>query len=100
MSLTEEDVKKISKLAHLTLSDEEAKKYTSELASILGYIQQLETFNVTDVEPTSHVHGATNFFRQDIAQEPLSVQEGLKNAPDRSGNFIRVPIIIEQGTEH
>ena len=99
MSLTEDDVKKISKLAHLTLSNEQATKFTSELTSVLGYVRQLEKIDVTNVEPTSHVHGATNFFREDIVQEPMSPEEGLQNAPDKSGHFIRVPIIIEQGVE-
>lgn len=100
MSLTEDDVKKIANLANLTFTPEGLAKFTNELSSILGYVQQLEKIDVSNVEPTSHAHGAINFFRKDVVQPPLSVEEGLKNVPDRSGRFIRVPIIIDQSTEN
>jgi aspartyl-tRNA(Asn)/glutamyl-tRNA(Gln) amidotransferase subunit C len=98
--LTEELVAKTAKLSALNLSADEQKKFTSELQSILGYMENLNKIDVSAVAPTSHVHGATNFFREDVAQESMSIQEGLQNTPDRSGRFIRVPIIIEQNTEH
>jgi aspartyl-tRNA(Asn)/glutamyl-tRNA(Gln) amidotransferase subunit C len=98
--LNEDDVAKIAKLSALKLSPEQVTKYTHELSNILGYMDNLNKINVDNVKPTSHVHGSTNFFREDKAQQPLSIEEGLNNAPDRSGRFIRVPIIIEQSTEH
>lgn len=98
--LNEEDVAKIAKLAALKLTPEQSKKYSSELSSILNFMENLSKIDVSNVAPTSHVHGSTNFFREDIAKESLPIEEGLKNAPDRSGRFIRVPIIIEQNTEH
>jgi aspartyl-tRNA(Asn)/glutamyl-tRNA(Gln) amidotransferase subunit C len=98
--LNEDDVAKIAKLSALNLTPEQLKKYTSELSNILGYMDNLNKIDVTNVKPTSHVHGATNFFRDDVAKQSMPIEEGLSNAPDRSGRFIRVPIIIEQSTEH
>ena len=98
--LTEELVAKTAKLSALNLSPEQQKKYTEELQSILGYMENLDKIDVSKVAPTSHVHGATNFFREDVAQDSLSIKDGLSNTPDTSGRFIRVPIIIEQNTEH
>lgn len=97
---TEDDVKKIAKLAYLTLTPEQIKKYASELASVFGYVKKLESYDVTNVEPTSHVHGSINFFREDVVKPSMPASEGLLNAPDRSGNFFRVPIIIDQSGEH
>ena len=99
VSLTEDDVKKIAVLSNLNVAPNELSPFTAELSSILGYVQQLEKVDVASIEATSHAHGATNFFREDVVQEPLAPEEGLKNAPDRSGRFIRVPIIIDQNTE-
>ena len=98
--LNEDDVAKIAKLSALNLTPEQLKKYTSELSNILGYMDNLNKIDVANVKPTSHVHGATNFFRDDVAKQSMPIEEGLSNAPDRSGRFIRVPIIIEQSTEH
>lgn len=97
---TEDDVKKIAKLSFLELSPEEISKFTKELAAVFGYVQKLQAYDVSQVQPTSHVHGSTNFFREDKVEPSMSTAEGLQNAPDRSGNFIRVPIIIEQSGEH
>lgn len=100
MSLTEDDVKKIASLANLTFSPEELSRFTNELSSIFGYVEQLQKIDVSNIEPTSHVHGATNFFRPDVVEPSLPIEDGLSNAPDRSGRFIRVPIIIDQSADN
>jgi aspartyl-tRNA(Asn)/glutamyl-tRNA(Gln) amidotransferase subunit C len=48
----------------------------------------------------SHVHGSKNIFREDVVEPSMPTEEGLSNAPDRSGRFFRVPIIIEQNGEN
>ena len=97
--LSKEEVLKIADLAHLTCEGEELEQLTKEFNAILEYVQQLEKVDVSDVEAMSHVHGSTNIFREDESKETLSTEEVLKNAPDSSGTFIKVPLVIEQGTE-
>lgn len=89
-----EEVRKIARLARLRLSDEEASTYASQLSAILEYNDQLRKIDVQGVEPTSHVHGSTNVLREDEIGEHLPVEETLRNAPDRSGRFFRVPLIV------
>ena len=98
--ISDDDVRKIAKLAHLTVTDGEVKKFGTELNAIIGYVQQLEKLDVSGVEPMSHVHGSTNVFRDDVVQESLPVEALLSIAPDKSGRFIRVPIIIDQTIEN
>jgi len=98
--ISDEDVSKIAQLAHLELNKDEVHSLTGELNSILGYVQQLEKTDVNHVTPMSHVHGINNIMRDDTVSEHLDSDEALKNAPDTSGRFIRVPIIIDQGTEN
>lgn len=94
--LGENDVKKIAKLALLLLSPEELLKYSGELSKILAQIDQMQSVDLSSVEPMSHVHGITNVFREDVVTHSLSIEDALSNAPDTSGRFIRVPIIIDQ----
>lgn len=94
-TLSHDRVKKIADLARLHVSDNEATQLTEKLNSILGYVQKLEAIDVSGVEPMSHVHGVMNVFRDDELQPSLPNDQGLANAPDRSGRFIRVPIIVE-----
>lgn len=94
--LSDDDVRKIARLAHLTLSDQEVEQYRQQLSSILDYIRALEKIDVSKVEAMSHVHGVTNVMRDDqVDPRPLDTMEAMKNAPDHSGRFFRVPLIVE-----
>ena len=94
------EVSKIIRLAYLEVEDERLPKITSELNAILECIETLKKVNVANVEPMSHVHGSVNVYREDEIEEGLTTQEALSNAPDKSGAFIRVPIIIDQGSDN
>lgn len=100
MSLSDSEVRKIAKLANLNLTDQQVEKFTHELNGVFSYVENLNKIDVSAVEPTSHVHGSTNFFREDINVNPMPVEDGLRNTPDRSANYIRVPIIIDQSVEN
>ena len=93
--LSKEEVLKIFSLAHLHATPEELEKMTKEFNSILNYVKQLEKVDISGVEAMSHVHGSTNVFREDEVKPSFSIEEGLLNAPDKSGNFFRVPLVIE-----
>ena len=90
------DIKALANLARLTLSKEEEERAKRELPTIIEYVQQIEKANTDEVEAMSHAHGAINIMREDKVEALLSSKEALSNAPDTSGKFLRVPIIIEQ----
>ncbi len=41
----------------------------------------------------THVHGSKNILREDVVEPSLSPTDALLNAPDRNGQFFRVPLI-------
>jgi len=90
----EDQVRKVASLAFLEVGPDQIARLTTNLNSILSYVQRLEEVDVRNIEPMSHVHGSTNVFREDRVEPSLPLEEALQNAPDRSGPFIRVPIII------
>jgi aspartyl-tRNA(Asn)/glutamyl-tRNA(Gln) amidotransferase subunit C len=98
--IDENDTRKIAKLAHLKIADADIASYTKEVNSILEYVNQLQKIDVSNIEPLSHVHGSTNIFREDTVVASLSNEDALRNAPDKSGRFFKVPIIIDQSGEH
>ena len=76
--LTPEQVRHIAKLARLTLSDAEVKKFTTELTSILKYVEMLGEVDTKNVEATAQVTGQTNSFREDkIYTKPLASPDAL-----------------------
>jgi len=93
------DILKIAGLARLNVTQAEIKSLGADLEAILGHVEQLQSVSVDDVEALNHVHGISNVFRPDRAKDFSKREEILRNVPDTSGSFIRVPIIVEQGEE-
>ena len=89
------DVEHVARLARLALTDAEIERMREQLNGILTYIEKLNELDTSDVEPTSHAVPLVNVMRDDEAAPCLSREEALANAPDRAGEFFRVPRIIE-----
>ena len=95
MAITREEVLHVARLARLSMSAAEADKMREQLGNILSYIRQLDKLDTTDVVPTSHAVEMGTPFREDSVHPFGEKEEILKNAPDREGDFFRVPRIIE-----
>jgi aspartyl-tRNA(Asn)/glutamyl-tRNA(Gln) amidotransferase subunit C len=85
--LTADQVRHIAKLARLTLSDEEVERFTTELTSILKYIDLLQEVNTDGVEATAQVTRSassgpdgsqSNSLREDVIyQTPIAAPDAL-----------------------
>ncbi len=76
--LTADQVRHIAKLARLTLSDEEVEKFTTELTSILKYIDLLQEVKTDGVEATAQVTDQSNSLRDDVIYPaPLAAPDAL-----------------------
>jgi len=95
MKLTQEEVEHIANLARLRLTPAEKEKYAEQLSGILGYVEKLQTVDVSGVEPTSQVTGLTNIFREDEIIES-GISEALVNcAPQHQDGYLVIPKIFE-----
>ena len=94
--ISREEVQHVARLARLHLTDDEVERMRQQLDAILAYIDKLRELAVDDVEPTAHAVPLVNVMRDDALQPSLSQDEALANAPDRAGQFFRVPRIIEE----
>ncbi|MFH0972713.1 MAG: Asp-tRNA(Asn)/Glu-tRNA(Gln) amidotransferase subunit GatC, partial [Patescibacteria group bacterium] len=92
MKLTKQEVQHIAKLARLDLTDEELKKYGSQLSDVLNYIDLLREVDVKDVEPTAQVTGLENVLREDVVKDwnEKEVEAALADAPEKEDRFIKV----------
>ena len=92
--ISADDVRKVAKLARLNLPDDKIATYTGQLESILGYVSQLDQVDTTGVPETTRAVEVTNVTRQD-GVDPTPVREEILNqAPQREGDFFRVPKIL------
>ena len=96
MPVSLKDVEKIADLARLYITEEEKEKYTRQLNVILEYMEQLNKVETSKVEPLSHPFELKNVFREDEVQPSLPVDDALKNAPEKSGNYFKVPKVINK----
>jgi aspartyl-tRNA(Asn)/glutamyl-tRNA(Gln) amidotransferase subunit C len=94
MSLTREDVEKVSLLARLRLTDEELELMTAQLGAIVGYVEQLKELNTEEVEPMAHAVEVTNVFRADELRDSLPREAALANAPKADGECYLVPAVL------
>jgi len=112
--VSDEEVIKIAGLARLEIEADFVPVVTGHFNSILEYFAGLSKIDTTNVEPMSHTNSSTNVLRDDVllmpgstdepsplsdskipVQEMLKTEDVMKNAPDKSGTYIRVPIIVE-----
>ena len=93
--ISREEVQHVARLARLHLSDDEVERMRQQLDAILAYIDKLRELDVEGVDPTAHAVPLVNVMRDDALVPPLSQEAALANAPDRAGEFFRVPRIIE-----
>ncbi|HUB93669.1 MAG TPA: Asp-tRNA(Asn)/Glu-tRNA(Gln) amidotransferase subunit GatC [Verrucomicrobiae bacterium] len=93
--LTRDDVLHLAQLARISLSDEEVDEFSTELSSILQYVEQLSSVDVNGLKPTNQVTGLTNVMREDVIKDygyaPLDL---LKNVPKIEDNQLRVKRMI------
>jgi len=93
--ISRDEVLHVARLSRLHLTDEEVERMRQQLDAILAYIDKLRELDVEGVEPTAHAVPVVNVMRDDALVPSLSQDQALANAPDRAGEFFRVPRIIE-----
>ncbi len=92
--ITEKDIEHVAWLARIKLSEEEKQEYAKQLSSILEYFKLIDQVEV-DAEPTFHVLGLINVFREDIPSKSLDQKEVLAIAPRKEDGFIKGPRIVQ-----
>lgn len=94
--LDDATVRHVAHLARIAITDEEVRLYGKQLSKILDYVNQLNELDTSDVPPSEHPLYASNVFRADDPHQSWSHDAALKNAPDRHGDFFRVPKVLDQ----
>lgn len=97
MAVSKKDVEHIAKLAKLKFTEEESGKLQKEMNTVLEYIDQLNELDLSNVEPLENINDIENVFREDVSEKCLTKEEALKNAPDKTDNFFKVPKVIDKG---
>lgn len=92
--ISADDVRKVAQLSRLELPDESIATFTPQLERILDFVAQLEAIDTTDVPPTTRAVEVVNVTRDDTVNPTPVREELLDQAPQREGDFFRVPKIL------
>ncbi|HLU01002.1 MAG TPA: Asp-tRNA(Asn)/Glu-tRNA(Gln) amidotransferase subunit GatC [Burkholderiaceae bacterium] len=102
MAISEQDVKRIARLARIELSPEDAAQTQKELSDILGLMARLQAVDTQGVEPMAHPLSAHQEIqlrlREDVAAPTLTESERaelMANAPAQAEGLFLVPTVIE-----
>ncbi|HEY6460857.1 MAG TPA: Asp-tRNA(Asn)/Glu-tRNA(Gln) amidotransferase subunit GatC [Polyangiaceae bacterium] len=81
----------VAHLARLQLREDELARLEVQLNDILAAVSKVAELDLRDVPPTSHPLDVVNVWDEDEPRPCLTVEDALRNAPDRDGDFFRVP---------
>ena len=94
MALTRADVEKVALLARLQLTSAELDAMTTQLAQIVGYVDQLAEVDAEGVEPMAHAVEVANVFAADEVHASLPREVALATAPRHNDRGYLVPAVL------
>ncbi len=96
--ITTTQIKHIATLASIPISTSEEEKLRDAFEETLDVISELQSVDVTGVEPTHQVTGLENVLREDKINEKnmFSQKDALKNAKKTYNGYFVVPRIIDE----
>lgn len=87
-------IDRLATLAKLEFDEAGKQAIQQDLENILGFFEQISALDTENVEPLVYVSEEKNVFRPDQVQRLISKKEGLRNAPLKDEDYIKVPKVI------
>lgn len=94
--LSKEEVLHVAKLAKIKVSDSEIESCEVELKKLLNEIDKIDSVKGYDEEMLIAPWNDDVTLRKDEVGEMLDPKDVIKNAPRHSGNYIEVPVVINE----
>jgi aspartyl-tRNA(Asn)/glutamyl-tRNA(Gln) amidotransferase subunit C len=95
MAIDVETVRKVAALAHIREDESRLVSLATELSAIMGWIEQLNEVDTTDVEPMTSAVAVSLPWREDVVTEGGDAAVVLANAPSARNGFFVVPKVVE-----
>ncbi|HSC86912.1 MAG TPA: Asp-tRNA(Asn)/Glu-tRNA(Gln) amidotransferase subunit GatC [Polyangiaceae bacterium] len=96
MAITEAEVLHVARLARLSLSEDETRRATHDLARVLEYVRKLDELDTSNLEPTLTVGVDAAPLRDDRVLPGVDKAEVLAQAPRSSELGFMVPGFVDE----
>ncbi len=91
MSLTLDDIARLSRLAQLELSEPQATDALAKLNDIFSLVEQMKAVDTTGIEPLAH---PVAVWRDDLA---MRLREDRVTEPDRRDDYQQPAPLVQDG---
>ncbi len=94
--LSREEVLHVANLARIHLEEEEIEKFRVQLKKLMDDIDKIK--DVKDYDEDMLISPVTynSELRKDEEEEMLDYKEVMKNVPHSTGNFVEVPVMLNE----
>ena len=90
MKVNNNKIKRLAELAQLNLDESESKKLSLDLEHILAFVEKLGEVDTTEVQPLTHIHGASNIFDDDKPRQLDIKKEALNNSSSSNSDYFKI----------
>jgi len=91
MIVTEALIDHLSHLAKLEFKGDQRDALKKDLEKIIGFMDQLNGLDTSEVEPLIFMSEEINRYRKDEIERSITHEEALRNAPKKDSDFFRIP---------
>jgi aspartyl-tRNA(Asn)/glutamyl-tRNA(Gln) amidotransferase subunit C len=95
MSLSQEQVRRIARLARIEVADADIAAVQEKLNGIFGLIEQMQAVDTSGIEPMAHALDLAQRLRDDKVSEADQRAEFQAIAPQTEDGLYLVPKVIE-----
>lgn len=88
-------IRSLAHLARLELTETTEQAMLTDLNKILNWVDKLRELNTENIEPLIHMSEEMNVMREDVAENTVSHEAALSNAPKKDSDYFRVPKVLE-----
>ena len=94
-NVTDENIKKISRLARIEVLEKDRETLAQQVDSIIGWVEKLNEVNTENVEPMVSVNADPLRVNKDEIADGNIAEDVLKNSDHAKYGYFSVPKVIE-----
>ena len=95
MSISDDDVRAMARLARLAITDTDIPAYAEQLSRIVELVDRMQAVDTTGVEPMAQPQDLSARLRPDQVTEADQRDEFQRGAPQTEGGLYLVPQVIQ-----
>ena len=95
MKIDKKTTKKIAKLSRIKLNEPEIDELSSQLSSIIDWVEELNEVNTDQINPLNNISSSKLPLRNDNPNKVNNSDKILSNAPEKIESYFVVPKVVE-----